>query len=35
MQAIEKYGVITGTLLTFKRIIKCHPFNHGGYDPVP
>ncbi len=34
-QAIEKYGIIKGGKLAFKRIIKCHPLNEGGYDPVP
>jgi len=32
-QAIEKKG-IKGIGLGFKRIIRCHPFNKGGYDPV-
>jgi len=34
-QAIEKYGVIKGCRLGIKRILKCHPGNPGGYDPVP
>jgi putative membrane protein insertion efficiency factor len=34
VQAIEKYGSIMGTVLAAKRIIKCHPFHPGGYDPV-
>jgi putative membrane protein insertion efficiency factor len=33
--AIEKHGPITGTFLGLKRVIRCHPFNPGGYDPVP
>lgn len=33
-QAVEKYGVGKGLLLALKRIIKCHPFNPGGYDPL-
>jgi len=33
-QAIEKYGIIVGLWLGFKRIIRCHPWNKGGYDPV-
>lgn len=34
-EAIERYGIIKGTFLGFKRVIRCHPFNMGGYDPVP
>ncbi|MBU7007552.1 membrane protein insertion efficiency factor YidD [Phosphitispora fastidiosa] len=34
LQAIAKYGVIKGTLKALARIIRCHPFNPGGYDPV-
>ena len=33
--AIEKYGVIRGSWLAAKRVSRCHPFNAGGYDPVP
>lgn len=33
-QAIEKYGSIKGSYMGFKRIIRCHPFSKGGYDPV-
>ena len=35
IQAIVKYGVMSGLLLAFKRISRCHPFHPGGYDPVP
>jgi putative membrane protein insertion efficiency factor len=35
IQAIAKYGLIKGGWLTAKRILKCHPFHPGGYDPVP
>jgi len=34
-QAIRKYGPFRGLILAFKRIIRCHPGNPGGYDPVP
>jgi len=34
LEAIEKYGAIRGSLMAIKRILKCHPFNSGGYDPV-
>jgi putative membrane protein insertion efficiency factor len=34
-EAVEKYGVSRGLFLAFKRILRCHPFHPGGYDPVP
>jgi len=33
-QAIEKYGVTKGSWLGVKRIVRCHPWSKGGYDPV-
>lgn len=35
LEALEKYGALKGTYLTLRRVLKCHPFHKGGYDPVP
>lgn len=35
MQAVEKYGALRGVWLGMKRLARCHPFNPGGWDPVP
>ena len=35
IQAISKYGIIKGILLSVWRILRCNPFSKGGYDPVP
>lgn len=35
IEAVKKYGAIKGLYLAIKRILKCHPFHDGGYDPVP
>lgn len=35
LEAIEKYGALKGFWLTVKRVIRCNPWNPGGYDPVP
>ena len=35
LQAIEKYGAAKGSWLAFRRLLRCHPFCKGGYDPVP
>lgn len=34
-EAIEIHGIIKGVYLGVKRILKCHPYNEGGYDPIP
>lgn len=34
-EAIAKYGAFKGGWLALKRLGRCHPFNPGGYDPVP
>jgi putative membrane protein insertion efficiency factor len=35
IEAIEKYGPVKGLFLACRRILRCHPFAEGGYDPVP
>ena len=35
LEAFRKYGPIKGFWLSFKRIIRCHPWGGSGYDPVP
>ena len=35
VQALCAHGVLSGTVLTVKRLFRCHPFAAGGYDPVP
>ena len=35
MQAIERFGFFKGCWLTARRLLRCHPFNPGGHDPVP
>ena len=34
-QAIQRYGALKGLFLALKRLVRCHPFNAGGVDPVP
>lgn len=35
IQALKKYGALKGSCLAVRRIMRCHPFHKGGYDPVP
>jgi uncharacterized protein len=34
LQAIEKYGVTKGVFMGIRRVLRCHPFARGGFDPV-
>ena len=34
VQAIERYGILRGSVLAVWRLLRCNPWSHGGYDPV-
>lgn len=34
-ECLRRHGAAKGSYLTVRRILRCHPFNPGGYDPVP
>jgi putative component of membrane protein insertase Oxa1/YidC/SpoIIIJ protein YidD len=34
LQAVEKHGVVRGVWLGVRRLLRCHPFHQGGFDPV-
>lgn len=34
-EAFTRHGLVRATYLSFRRLLRCNPWNHGGYDPVP
>ena len=35
VEALQKHGACKGSMLTMRRVCRCHPFGGSGYDPVP
>jgi putative membrane protein insertion efficiency factor len=35
VDALKKHGAIKGSYLTVRRLLRCHPWHDGGYDPIP
>lgn len=35
LKAVEEHGALLGSSLAIRRVLKCHPFHSGGFDPVP
>jgi len=35
LEAVQRYGAVKGGRLAVRRLLRCHPLNPGGYDPVP
>lgn len=35
LEAVETHGAVRGTVMAVRRVLRCHPWSSGGYDPVP